>query len=582
MESCLINELKKLKDSSKEAVENVDQFGQFKEYMHVARRVQEELVHIIKSAQQLTHKQLVLVCGSVGDGKSHLMSYLKNKMNILDGFYVHNDATESLTPNMTSIETLDEILKGFRDEQLEDGRNEKVIVAINLGMLNNFIDSENGKHYTKLKKYVEKSGILESYTNEQGFDGTSPFQHINFSDYHLYHLSKSGDHVGSEYIKSLIHKLINPVGENCFYTAYESQCLSCKVSEECPVKQNYEILKYDQVQDALVDILVEAMMKHKIIISTRTLLSFFYDILVGKGFSKEKFIGMNYDERIKVYLESLLPNLLYGHSDTSEVLDKINENDPMSVRSESVDEIIIKFNILDNCLSLMEECLHDNIYLSCFKNIDLNRRCQENRYIKPLALKAFIRTYKLLGIEGKLDIADSIYNAYIDNLYYFNTSHIRQLKELYTNLKEAIYKWNGDSSNKMVNVEVGQNQFEYKVSQSLKIKEHIETIGKPNEDEVIDKFIPYITVGITDEREERMEYIDIDYALFKLIHDIKEGYRPNIKDKTKFISFVNVIERIYTYGDKQKEVMIERKNVEQKEKFVLRSTAFGFEFERIG
>lgn len=581
MESCLIEELKKLKDSSKEAVENVEQFGDFKEYMHVVRRVQEELVSIITSAEGMSSKQLILVCGSVGDGKSHLMSYAKNKMKILDSFYVHNDATESLTPDMTSIETLDEILKGFRDENLEDGRQEKVVVAINLGMLNNFMDEPEGKKYSRLRTYVETCGILESYTNEYTFNPESPFQHINFSDYHLYHLAKEGDHIDSDYIKELIKKLTQQVAENCFYSCYKEQCSVCKIAGECPVKQNYEILRHEQVQDALIDLLVEALMKHKIIVSTRTLLSFFYDILVGKQFKKEQFIGMNYEERMQVYLEALLPNLLYGHSDTSEVLEKINQEDPMAVRSESVDEMIIKFNILDDVLSLMKDCLHDNVYLKCMETLEMNRRCKENRHMKPLLLKAFIRAYRLLGIEDKLAIHDPIYEAYINNLYYFNTGHIPQLQEMYANLIDAIYKWNGDSANKRVNVEVGQNQFEYKVSQTLKIEEAVDPNQKVNNAEVIEKFIPYITVGITDEQYTKIEYIDIDYALFKLIHDIKEGYRPNVKDKNKFISFVNVIERIYGYGDKRKEVIIERKNVEVAEKFMLKKTAFGFKFERI-
>ena len=35
---------------------------------------------------------------------------------------------------------------------LNDGGREKVVLAINLGMLNNFIDSEQGKYFGKLKQ----------------------------------------------------------------------------------------------------------------------------------------------------------------------------------------------------------------------------------------------------------------------------------------------------------------------------------------------------------------------------------------------------------------------------------------------
>ena len=43
---CLIQELSKLKESSKEAVEGLNTFSKFKTYMHVNRDVQDELKEI--------------------------------------------------------------------------------------------------------------------------------------------------------------------------------------------------------------------------------------------------------------------------------------------------------------------------------------------------------------------------------------------------------------------------------------------------------------------------------------------------------------------------------------------------------
>lgn len=47
---CFIQELSKLKESSKEAVEGLNKFSQFKTYMHVNRDVQDELQQIILKA----------------------------------------------------------------------------------------------------------------------------------------------------------------------------------------------------------------------------------------------------------------------------------------------------------------------------------------------------------------------------------------------------------------------------------------------------------------------------------------------------------------------------------------------------
>ncbi|MBE6023495.1 MAG: DNA phosphorothioation-dependent restriction protein DptF [Cellulosilyticum sp.] len=576
---CLVELLKVLRGSSKEAVENINAFHPFKKYMHIKRNLEDELVSIIEQAINSEHKQLILVCGSVGDGKSHLLSYLKNEKKLLDDFYLHNDATESLSPDMTSIETLDQVLKGFRDENIEDGKKERVIVAVNLGTLNNFIDSEIGGHYQKLSQYIDDQEILESYTHESAYDGNNFFQHINFSDYHLYELTKQGNHIDSFYVRQLMNKLVAEHEQNPFYVQYQ-HCKQCKLANSCPVKHNYELLKEEQVQSAIVDILVETMIKHKIIISTRSLLNFFYDILVEQDFSKNSYMNLNYEDRAKTYIRSLLPNLLYAHPDYSNVLEQVSKLDPMSIRSESVDEIIVRFNILDDVVTLLKENLRDSIYIKALEEMDINRRTKEHKETKKALLELFIRLYRLNGIQGKLAIEDEVYTEFISSVYAYNANNVRELKDLYTNFIDAIFRWNGGNSKKMVGINVGMNQFHYRISQELKIQECIEP-GKINSSEVIERFVPYITVTISDEDEERKESIDIDFALFKLIRDIKNGYRPNVKDKNNFVSFVNLIERIYNYGNKKKEVFIESKNTENISRYILKKSKFGFEFERI-
>lgn len=577
--SCLVESLKVLRGSSKEAVENINAFNPFKKYMHIKRNLEDELIGIIEQARKSEHKQLVLVCGSVGDGKSHLLSYLKHEKKVLDDFYLHNDATESLSPDMTSIETLDQVLTGFRDENIENGRNERVIIAINLGTLNNFIDSEIGGHYKKLKQYISKQEILESYTHVSAYDAHNFFQHINFSDYHLYELTKKGNHIDSFYVRELMNKLVAEHEQNPFYKQYQ-QCKECRLANSCPIKHNYELLKEKQVQAAIIEVLVEAMIKHKIIISTRSLLNFFYDILVGQEFSKGTYINLNYEDRPKAYIKSLLPNLLYTHPDYSNVLEQISKLDPMSIRSESVDEIIVRFNILDDVITLLKEHLNDSVYIKALEEMDINLRTEEQRETKKALLELFIRLYRLNGIKGKLAIEDEVYAEFINSVYSYNANDIRGLKDLYTNLMDAIFRWNGGSSKKMVGVNVGINQFHYRVSQELKIQEWIEP-GEINSNELIERFVPYITVAIADEDGKRKERINVDFALFKLIRDIKNGYRPNVKDKNNFVSFVNLIERVYNYGNKKKEVVIESKNTENISRYVLKKSKFGFEFERI-
>lgn len=71
----LVDELKRLKKSSSEAVDNDEEFSPFKMYMHIHRSLEDDLIKKIEQAKENTGKSLILVCGNVGDGKSHVISY---------------------------------------------------------------------------------------------------------------------------------------------------------------------------------------------------------------------------------------------------------------------------------------------------------------------------------------------------------------------------------------------------------------------------------------------------------------------------------------------------------------------------
>lgn len=95
MENCkLVAELNRLRKSSRDSIDGIGDFGDFKKYMHISRNVEEELIEILHKIEVSGRKSLVLLCGSAGDGKSHLLSYLKNDLKLLDNYVVYNDATE--------------------------------------------------------------------------------------------------------------------------------------------------------------------------------------------------------------------------------------------------------------------------------------------------------------------------------------------------------------------------------------------------------------------------------------------------------------------------------------------------------
>ena len=203
MSCSFISVLRQLSNLSCDAVANVDSFGKLKKYLHVRRDPENALRNLLLRTETVSHKQLILLCGSAGDGKSHLLSHLKNEEHLLDNYVVINDATESDAPNHTAISTLAKKIAAFSDSNINNGNAEKIILAINLGMLKNFIDSDEGRAFSSLRLYIENNNIF-SIDEGLSLDPDGYFQHVDFSDYQLYTLTEQG--AKSDYLHNYSEK----------------------------------------------------------------------------------------------------------------------------------------------------------------------------------------------------------------------------------------------------------------------------------------------------------------------------------------------------------------------------------------
>ena len=572
---CLIQELSKLKESSKEAVEGLNTFSKFKTYMHVNRDVQDELQQIILKAAKENSAQLILVCGSVGDGKSHIISYFKNKYpDVMSNFTLHNDATESLEPNKTSMDTLNDVLDNFSDEKIGTS-TEKLILAINLGTLNNFIDSEYGKRFTVLQRYVEGKKILEKSIVENKFDSSSNIQFINFSDYNLYTL-KDGK-VQSKYIKELINKITNPSEVNDFYNSYKENCSNCKNKDKCPIKANYELISEDNVQNAIVDLLVQCIIKKKIIISTRALLNFMYDLIIARSYIdvnspmfKDKIGKLKNEE----YINSLTPNIIFDHKELSFIFNALSTLDPLNVRNEKVDDFIIKFNNSTELIEFFDQYIdYPKGYIEKINNINFDEL--EGRRIKTNLLKLFIRSYYLCGKGDLFSLNDEVYENFIKYLYFWNKGDKAKLIGLYGEIKDGILKWNGEAEKNHINIFVGKTQVKYKVSEKLELKADTSSLPINKYSELI-KFLTEMEIRYKGDNLDTSCSIDIDYSLYDLLIRVGNGYRPNKKDKNNFIKFIEFINKIECAGSQNNQLTFTEKNKEENKKYRLE---FDEEFE---
>lgn len=572
----LVARLSRLRKRSAESVENTNTFDSFKRHLHVERQVEIELRQLLRDINAKQSKCLVLLCGSAGDGKSHLLSYLKNvdSEDLLQDFELYNDATESSEPTWTAIDTLAEKLSAFDDEHwfLDDSR--KMIIAINLGTLNNFIESEKGKRYSKLKAYVEASGILSGYFPEREYLVDSVFQHVSFSDYQIFSLGPDG--VETDFLEALFGKIFENSSENSFYYAYR-KCVSCSVGKRCPVCHNYEFLSDFENQKTIIRRIVKVVIKDKAIVTTREICNLLYDLMVHPDFDSTKIcVGTSDITYLTNYLNWTTPMLLNEFADISPLLNTVGMYDVLKERTSLSDCDATRFHSLDNIHDVFTittrgtpyEILNNLTDVSVLGGIKAELKKIIYRFI--CRLREFKMNLDPIQSSSRLD-------QFISYLYLQNSGNEKSLGELYKATRLAALNWNGqfgddciciDDSNEMLWV-LEELQLKAVINKNAIIK-----------DGSIRRFSPMLKLKYRDKRSMLEEFVELnmDFSLYELILDIREGYRPTVQDKNRHADFASFVQRSIEFGNKSEEVFLIPKESGKKYKVIFKKTEFQFEF----
>lgn len=537
--SYLLRELKRLQDSSQEAIENANAFSKFKDYLHVTRKIQTDLEDILIQNKDLDKANLVLLCGSVGDGKSHLLAYLKeNKPELIEQYQIFNDATESFSPNRNAMETLEEILKDFSD-QLVQSSKKKVILAINMGVLHNFINLEHqGYTYHALSEFVEESGLFSPTVTTSFSQGS--FSLISFGDYHPYELTKDGTQ--SSFFFQLLGKIFNEDTENPFYQAYQEDLRN---NVKSMVHENYEFLQDPCVRKQIISLIVKTLVQFKLVISARAFLNFVADIVIPDEIQHIQIT----DEFEKV--EQSVPGLLFGRKERSVILRALSEFDPIHLRSKYIDQLIIDLNTLYGRREVVKE------YIPSLKGQEWLVGFLEQEELSDTSLRQFcevvVRLTYLTNGEFSRKVESLDYIDFVKRLFYFNAGIKSEIKTVYDEIKDVLFKWKG--SPKKDYIYLNEPGDPYRLAQKITLKPTIEHL-KFSQRDVFESFKATIVIAYHGGNSANKVYLEIDYPLYSLLMKVKEGYCPNRKDEEDAIKFVEFIKKIMNFGDKKEELLI--------------------------
>ena len=564
VENCkLVDELNRLRKSSRDSIDGIGDFGDFKKYMHISRNVEEELIEILHKIEVSGRKSLVLLCGSAGDGKSHLLSYLKNDLKLLDNYVVYNDATESSAPSKTAIETLSEALQGFSDKNLDQpGKN--FILAINLGVLSNFVESTYGEAFKQLREYVINSNILTNQLDEKGYEKNSAFQHVSFSDYHMYNLTMHG--INPEYVERILEKIFHMGLENPFYDAY-NKCKECPLSKKCPVKHNYEFFTNEKNRKYVANTLVEVIIKDKEILTTREILNYIYDIVVAQNFNHKKIAQSLTNEVsfLKEYISDITPSLMYEYTDKSVLLNQLQKYDPLLVRSEQADEDAISYYVSSDVSEEVISAIGKETYSKVLCQASAIEKINSDKVLKAQLFNILERLKKI-----KCDIIqDKAYMSFLNALYYFNTGTTKKYGEIYEVVEDAIIQWCGNEEQD--NICFDDSHEGIALYEHIEFEPYLDISGNVKKNDELQRFVTFITVKYENKKTGEIISLDIDYSLYELIYKLAAGYIQTAEDRNNHADFISFIQKMLRTGSADKEIFLvtddNRKAIIEKTKF---------------
>lgn len=563
-ESHLLQELKRLQDSSKEAVEGSNQLSQFKQYLHVERQIQQDAERILTARQGRAEGNLILLCGSVGDGKSHLLAYLKeNRQGLVQNYQIYNDATESFSPSKNSLETLEEILLDFSDQRLMNC-SKNVILAINMGVLHNFIsvDRSSGVTYSRLTEFIDASGVFSdgvtTYYSDKYFDL------ISFADYHPYELTKNGP--VSIFFSGLLKKVMQPTKNNPFYSAYLKDVSK---SIRSMVHENYEFMQDEYVQMQIVGLIIQTLVKSKMVLSARAFLNFVADILVPTDTTPYNLLTEI--ERIR----NSLPSLVFGRRERSEILKAIDSLDPIHIRSAYTDDLLVSLNTLHDWNKLVGSYVKSKKGSEWLLPFTQLNNLAEHSF--SMFSEELIRVAYLSNSDFVDNLNDDKYLNYVGKLYGFNNGNKASIKATYDEVRDALFKWQGSPLKDYIYINKKQSG-SYMLAQKLNLKPMSREPRVRTEDG-LQSFKSSIVLTYHDGTGSNTTSLEIDYQLFDLLQKVRDGYRPNKRDEEEAARFVEFIERIMRFGEKKQELIVHFTNDDRL--YSLKRDDFGaFVFER--
>lgn len=530
-----------LSQHSVDSVQNGMAFTNWDEYMHVDRPIESKLMEKMDEIDK-AGGGIVLLIGSAGDGKSHLISRIKQMSDWGDSSF-YNDATASSSPKKTAIDTLKVALVDFKDANLYN-TNKKLVLAINLGKLNALIDDKEFR-----SDYQE---IVNSTLPIFDDDDTTPpinterVKVIMFTDEQIFEFfadSSSDIPVDSNFLSKIMEKVVAKTDDNPFYDAYATD-ITNGASPKDPIILNYELLCIPEVRNTIVHTIIEAIVRYKLIITPREFLDFLYSIIVYPHY--DEYIDGHKEK--KEFFEALLPSLLYCGGDNM-IQRAICKLDPLKQSSTEHDK---QLSVLFTSYSIPSSYLTEQ--QTSALPVDLLKRTNEfyanNGRDIERTTKFVFRLKHLLSYHTESEV----YKSYLVLLKGVFNKDVHKMQEIYNVVSKAIPRHYGSFYEKSNMVPLNIQGGRYRLFGSLQLKP--EPVKSYHSESYKNEFL--LRFDMEWKFPDESVRLRMDYQLYSYLNELNRGKLALSYENEKDLTFSRFVRRLVEKCNCEQEITVVR------------------------
>lgn len=523
-----------LSQHSVDSVQNGKSFTEWDEYMHVDRPIEKKLCEKMDSID-VAGGGIVLLVGSAGDGKSHLLSRIRQMSDWGDNSF-YNDATASSSPKKTAIDTLKEALADFKDANLYNTKN-RLVLAINLGKLNALIDDEEFK--TEYKEIVDVTyPIFDDDDTTPPID-TERVKVVMFVDQQVFefHTDNSKCAVESQFLSAIMDKIVSKSPDNPFYKAYQED-LANGISLKDPLILNYELLSIPDIRNCIVMTIIEAIVRYKMIITPREYLDFIYSIMVYPQEYKEK----------KDFYEALLPTLLYCGSEN--VIQKvISKLDPLKQSSTEHDkQLSVLFTSYSIPPTYLTEQQASKLPAELLKRT--NEFYANNGRDIERTTKFVFRLKHLISYHTESEV----YKSYLELLKGIFNKDVSKMKEIYDVVAKAIPRHYGSYYEKSNMVPLNIQGGRYRLFGSLQLKP--EPVKSYHSESYKNEFL--MRFDMSWKFPDKPVSLRMDFQLYSYLNELNRGKLALSYENEKDLTFSRFVRKLVEKCNCEQEITVVR------------------------